>query len=154
MQKANAPMLLLISISLVISALVMAAGVALAGVAVLTSNGDPDAFWGWMGGAFGCFVGGGGALLGTWNTYRQLEGAGDLMQDPNVNWLDRLMYGYLGVGLTLLLAGLVAAPLVTSTTSYALMLLGGVSAGQALFFMVVRALMRRSARAEKTVVDS
>ena len=53
--------------------LTMAAGVALAAFAMLTASPRSGEFWGWMGGAIGCFVGGGGALVGTINSYRSMS---------------------------------------------------------------------------------
>ena len=53
--------------------LTMAVGVALAACAMLTTSPNSGEFWGWIGGAIGCFVGGGGALVGGINSYRSMS---------------------------------------------------------------------------------
>ena len=54
--------------------LTMVVGVALAACAMLTASPSSGDFWGWIGGAIGCFVGGGGALVGAINSYRSMSG--------------------------------------------------------------------------------
>ena len=143
--KANAPMILLLAISMVVCGLVMAAGVALAAMGVAAGTDDPNRFWGWMGAAFGCFFGGAGGLAGTWNSYRQLEGAGDLMHAPGTTWLDWTLWGYFGFGWILLSTG---ALIYQSTAGYPLMALGGTAVVQAMMFIIIRGLLLRSIRAE------
>jgi serine/threonine protein kinase len=58
----------------IVGGLTMAVGAALAIFAILSEAPDKGAFWGWMAGALSCFFGGGGALVGAVNTYRQLAG--------------------------------------------------------------------------------
>jgi hypothetical protein len=97
-----------------------------------------------MGGAFGCIFGGGGSLAGCWNTYRQLEGADDLMWSPSWTWLDKgsLVYGILGA--ILFLTGLILAPWLNWTSAYSLLVLGGIVLFQETLFLVIRGLMRRA----------
>src|SRR5262245_34555457 len=60
---------------------------------------------GYFGAAFGCIVGGLGALFGITNSYRQLAGKSDWMAAEYRTWLDRAMIGYLLLGIVVLLVG-------------------------------------------------
>ena len=68
--------------------LTMAAGVALAAFAMLTASPSSGEFWGWMGGATGCFVGGGGALVGAINSYRSMNSLRSSKQKVKSNTSD------------------------------------------------------------------
>jgi tRNA A-37 threonylcarbamoyl transferase component Bud32 len=136
------PRLMVTALAMLIGGLTMAIGVALAVFAVLSESPQSGQFWGWMGGAFGCFFGGGGALIGAINSYRQLAGAGDLMTAAGSNWLDRLLAVYAVLG---------AAALVTafawgspgSPGRYSLLLLGALIVAQAAWFRLLRHANRR-----------
>jgi hypothetical protein len=143
-----APQLLVIAISLVIGAIVVAVGGVLVGVALLHHAGSNE-FWGWMGGAIGCIVGGLGAVFGTWNSYRQLEGAGDVMRQATWNIFDRVMAGYGTIGLASLVAALGLASRLSPLSIQALLLLGGMIVLQAGLFLGIRFLARRAAQAEQ-----
>jgi hypothetical protein len=147
--SAMAPRLLAVAITLVLGALVVAVGGVLLGIALLNYPAGSNEFWGWMGGAFGCIFGGFGALLGTWNTYRQLEGAGDLMQQPTWNWLDRIIAGYGVAGVAALVSGLVFAGKMSQPSTHGLLLLGGIVVFQAVLFLTLRSLSRRAAQREQ-----
>ncbi len=67
------PRLTVTVIAEVTGGLTMAAGAALAVFAMLTVSPNSAEFWGWMGGAIGCLVGGGGALVGAINSYRSMS---------------------------------------------------------------------------------
>ena len=140
------PRVLLLAIMMVFGALTVTAGVVLAIVAILTQSLGSGAFWGWMGGAFGCIFGGGGGLLGTWNSYRRLAGRGDLMRSPDWIWFDSLMLCYALAGTFSIIGGLVCSPWVNWPTTYFLLLLGGMVTLQGGLFLIIRALMRRAAR--------
>src|SRR5262249_29619871 len=101
-----APALLVCAIGMIFSALTMAAGCVVGVYVLLNYPLGSNEFWGWMGGVFGCVIGGGGGLIGSWNSYRQLEGAGDLMQSPDWTWLDKILGGYTAFGLVCIAAGL------------------------------------------------
>jgi hypothetical protein len=136
------PRLTVVVVSGVLGCLTMAAGVALAAFAVLSESPASGQFWGWMGGAFGCFFGGGGALIGAINGYRQLAGAEDLMTMRSWTWLDRLLVGY---GLCGGIAVIVASAWTTlpSPARWSIALLGAIMAGQAAMFLMFKASHRQ-----------
>src|SRR5205085_1344380 len=144
---AMAPQLLIIAVALVIGAIVIAAGGVQFGFALLNYPAGSNEFWGWLGGAIGCIVGGLGAVFGTWNSYRQLEGSGDLMHQPTWNFLDRIMAGYGTIGLAALAVALAFASRLSQTSVQALLLLGGMIVFQAALFLGIRFLARRAAQA-------
>ncbi len=146
MPPGTVPQVLAVAIGMVISGLSMAAGVALIGLAFLLDSPGTGSFWGWMGGAFGCIFGGLGGLAGSWNSYRQIEGAGDLMQSPDWTWLDKALAGYTVLGVITFVSGLVVSPWANWPTTYSLTLLGGMIVFQGGLFLVFRALARRAAR--------
>ena len=123
----------------------MAAGVAVGVYALLTVPIGSGGFWGWMGGALGCFLGGGGSLLGSWNSFRQLAGAGDLLRAPGRTWLDYLMWTYTLTGMGLAAAALAVFFQVAAITPtvQALLTLGGMMVFQGILFLVFRGLMRQ-----------
>src|SRR5205085_2300616 len=65
------PQLLLCAAMMVFSVLVIAGGLVCLVLSFLETP-DSGGFWGWMGGALGCILGGLGSLAGCWNSYRQL----------------------------------------------------------------------------------
>jgi hypothetical protein len=144
-----APQLLIIAVALVVGAIVIAAGGVQFGVALLNYPAGSNEFWGWMGGAIGCIVGGLGAVFGTWNSYRQLEGSGDLMHQPTWNFLDRIMAGYGMIGLAALAVALAFASRLSQTSVQALLLLGGMIVFQSALFLGIRFLARRVAQAQQ-----
>jgi hypothetical protein len=139
------PMLALAGGGLVVSGLCMTAGVVLAVLAFVNEAPGSQRFWGWMGGAMGCFFGGGGSLAGCWNTYRQLTGRRDWMYEPGRTTLDRAMSGYAALGVLLLFAAAVGWGTFNGATRYALLLLGGMVTVQAALFIGIRAVTRRAA---------
>jgi|GEM_PF-5632075 len=148
------PMVLACAIGMLLGGLSMLSGVVLALYALLTQDLQSGAFWGWMWGALGCFFGGGGALLGCWNGYRQLEGAGDLMKQPGWTWLDSLIAAYTLLGLASITGGVVANYLDSpSVVTYSLLDLGGIVVFQGLLFLVFRSPYRRSARLDQASPD-
>jgi predicted Ser/Thr protein kinase len=146
------PRLLLVAVALVVSLLMMAAGLVLLVADVMTQRIDSGEFWGWVGGAFGCLIGGAGSLLGTWNSYRQMEGAADLMSRPDWTWLDRVIGGYGLLGLLVVVLALAVAPWPSWEATYSLLLLGGIVTFQGGLFLGTRALLRRAAMQEKAAL--
>jgi predicted Ser/Thr protein kinase len=138
-------LLLACAIGMVLGGLAMAAGVALGVYALLTVPIGSGGFWGWMGGALGCFLGGGGSLLGSWNSFRQLAGAGDLLRAPGRTWLDYLMWAYTltGVGLAGAALAVFFQVAAITPTVQALLTLGGMMVFQGILFLVCRGLMRQ-----------
>jgi serine/threonine protein kinase len=150
------PLILGCAIGMVLGGLMMAAGVALAVYALLSVPAGSGEFWGWVGGAFGCFFGGGGSLIGSWNSYRQLSGVGDLLRVPQRTWLDYLLWAYTLIGAGLLAASLVMFFLgeIVTPTAQGLLTLGGVMVSQGVLFLVFRALMRQHVSEGKSEVET
>jgi predicted Ser/Thr protein kinase len=136
------PKLMVTAVAMVIGGLTMAAGIALALFAILSESPQSGQFWGWMGGAVGCLFGGGGALIGALNSYRQIAGAGNLMMEAGSNWLDRVIGGYAVLGAMCLVAGAVWSSL-GSAGRYALLLFGVIVVGQSALFWALRRPYRR-----------
>lgn len=132
----------------VLGGLTMAIGAALVLYGFLAEAPLSGQFWGWMGGAIGCFFGGGGALVGAVNSFRQIAGLVDWMTASGGNWLDRVPAGYAGFGA----AGMVTALAWVSLAGparYALLLLGAVVVGQAALFWVFRRPYRKMTTANQ-----
>jgi hypothetical protein len=145
------PMLLLCAGGMVVGGLCMTAGLALGALAFLQSAPGSGAFWGWMGSAFGCFFGGGGALVGSLNSYRQLTGRRDLLSEPHWTLLDRTLVSYTVLGVLLLAADGAVWRVAGGETRYALLLLGGMVCFQGVLVLVTRAAMRHAARERERV---
>lgn len=139
------PRLMATTIGGLIGGLTMAVGVALVLYAVLSESPQSGQFWGWLGGAFGCFFGGGGALIGVVNTYRQIVGRGDLMTSPRWNCLDSILAGYAALGGVSLVVALAWSP-PAGAARYSLLLLAAIVIGQAALFGIFRAPYRRAAK--------
>jgi predicted Ser/Thr protein kinase len=131
-----------------LGALTMAVGVALAVYALWSESPQSGQFWGWMGGAFGCFFGGGGALIGAINSYRQIDGAGDLMTTIGWTWLDRVLGGYALLGGITIVAALAGSPF-GPAARYSMLLLGAMVAGQSALFWMLRWPYRRMIQPDK-----
>ena len=143
--QALLPRLMATTLAMLIGSLTMAIGIALAVFAVLSESPQSGQFWGWIGGAFGCFFGGGGALIGAINSYRQIAGTGDLMTGAGANWLDGLLVVYFLLGAATLVIAL-ASSSSGSPGRYSLLLLGGLMIAQAALFRLLRRPCRRSLR--------
>jgi hypothetical protein len=138
------PQLLLIGAMIFFSLLVVAAGAVLAALAFVLAAPGGNEFWGWMGGAFGCMVGGLGSLAGCWNTYRQLAGGANIMYASHWTWLDQGVAAYTTAGaLTLGAAFSLSA---SRVTMQALLTIGGMMIFQGGLFLIIRAVLRRSAQ--------
>jgi len=147
------PRLLLISGGLLASALVVAAGIAFLAVAFIRESPGSQAFWGWMGSAFGCAFGGLGSLFGTWNSYRQLEGAPNLMDSPQWTIFDWAMAVYSAAGVVAMgAAWILSFFLPWYPAGYSLTLIGGIVLFQGVLFMVIRGLQRRAAQQESAAL--
>ena len=139
----------LVALGMTASALMMACGIALLVIALITQPIGSGPFWGWTGSAFGFLFGGGGGLLGIWNSYRSLEGLPDWMVEVGHNTLDRWIYAIGALGGSFVIAGVAASPWISRTSVYGLELLGGILVFQSGVFIAIRALMRRAARQEE-----
>jgi predicted Ser/Thr protein kinase len=142
------PMLMLCAGGMILGALCMTAGLGLgafASITLLRGGSMSGPFWGWVGAAFGCFFGGGGALAGSWNSYRQLTGRRDLMSEPRWTFFDGTLVAYGVLGLLLLAAAAATWQIANRDTRYALLLLGGMVTFQGALFVLARAAMRRAA---------
>lgn len=140
--------LVLIAVSMVVCVLLFMSGFVLIVIAAIRLPIGSDEFWGWIGAASGFVFGGGGGMLGTWNSYRAMEGLPDWMSEGTHNVLDRCLYTVGGLGAAVMVTGIAASAWLTSSSMYALELLGGILVFQASIFLSVRALMRRAARQE------
>jgi tRNA A-37 threonylcarbamoyl transferase component Bud32 len=141
--RALLPRLMVTTLAMLTGGLTMAIGIALAVFAALSESPQSGQFWGWMGGAFGCFLGGGGALIGAINSYRQIVGDGDLMTTAGSNWLDRLLAVYFLLGFATLLPAFAWSSR-GSPGRYSLLLLGALMIAQAVLFRLLRRSYRRS----------
>jgi hypothetical protein len=103
-RPGSAPMLAMIGGSVAVCGLVMTAGVGLAVLAFVREDVGSSPFWGWMGAAFGCLIGGAGGVAGSWNSYRQMTGRGDFMSDPGTTPFDRALGVYTLLGVLVLMA--------------------------------------------------
>jgi hypothetical protein len=133
---------------MVLGSLMAVAGIVLLTVAVLMERDGSGRFWGLIGAAFGCFLGGSGGLLGAWNSYRQLEGREDLMNSADWHWLDTAIALYTGVGVALFTSALAFSQTWGQATIQALLTLSAIIAFQGILFFVIRALARRATRHE------
>ncbi|MGA2255383.1 MAG: serine/threonine-protein kinase [Thermoguttaceae bacterium] len=138
------PQILLAGGMLAFGLLVVAAGVVCTALAFVLEEPGSNEFWGWMGGALGCIVGGLGACAGCWNSYRQLTGAPDLMYSPRWTWLDKCLavYAILGVFALAAVLGVSAS----RTTVQALLTIGGMMVLQGGLFLLIRAVLRQAVR--------
>lgn len=104
---------------------------------------------GYFGAAFGCIIGGLGALLGTINGYRQMAGQSDWMETQYRTWLDRAMLAYLLLGIAGMMFGWVMANNVSSEENrrfYSVpMVLGCIVIFQGLLFLLYRATVGKTA---------
>jgi hypothetical protein len=125
------------AISGCVGGLTMAVGGALAVFALLSESPDSAEFWGWIGGAVGCFFGGGGAVIGATNSYREMSGVADLCAGAGRNWLDRILLGYVLLGAACVAIGFAFSSL-TPPAKYAMLLLGAIVVGQAALLWVLR----------------
>jgi len=140
--------LLLIAGGLLFSAILTVAGTASLVIGTLYMPGGPELIGAWLGGGFGCAIGGAGGLLGCWNGYRKLEGAPDMWQSGEVTWFDWAIGGELLLGLGFLAAALLVAAW-HSDVRWTLGLMGGIMLFQGSIFALVRWLTIRAARQER-----
>jgi hypothetical protein len=140
--------LVLIAVAMLVCALLFVSGVVLIVIAAIRFPIGSGEFWGWVGAASGFLFGGGGGMLGTWNSYRAMEGLPDWMAEGKRNVFDLCIYAIGGLGLALMVTGIAASAWLTNTSVYALELFGGILVFQAAIFLPIRALMRRAARQE------
>ena len=102
-------MVLAIAIGMVLGMLMIGGGLALAIAGLLIDAGE--AFrWSLIGSGIGVAVGGAGSFFGSYNSYRQLGGAVDLMRSPDVTWFDYVMRVYLLIGFGAFVCGVLLAP--------------------------------------------
>lgn len=109
----------------------------------IRSYADPAVLWSWWGAGFGCLVGGAGSTIGSYNTYRQMAGAEDLMRSPRTTWFDWVMRGYFVLGLLIMLPGAHGALFDADDEHvYPMLLLGGIAVFQSVLFLVWRMAIR------------
>jgi predicted Ser/Thr protein kinase len=128
---------LAVAIGMVLGMLMMGAGVALAAVP-LFGPWDIDV-WPFLGAGAGVLLGGAGAFFGSYNAYRQLAGAVDLMNCREITWFDYVLLAFAAVGVLILLPGL--SGLLTNSAEehvYPMLVIGGVIAFQGMMGMLWR----------------
>ncbi len=128
---------------LFLSALCMATGVGALVYGVLNYPFDGGQFWVCVGTAVGFFSGGGFGLFKSWNNYRQMEGARDLMHEPNWTWFDRVLAVYGLLGLLLAVTGLSLTSSFPWPAAGGMLVIGGTIFVQAGVFLAIRSLLRR-----------
>jgi predicted Ser/Thr protein kinase len=116
-------------------------------------EGHGNDLWAWLGSGFGCLIGGLGAAAGSYNTYRQMAGAEDLMRSPRVTWFDWVMRAYALVGVALLASGLIALTQFEGNDDpiIALMSLGSIVTFQGGLFLLWRAMAPKGATGGQSV---
>ncbi len=151
--QGTAGRVLVVAIMLVFSLLMVGVGIML-GVLPPVLNLSQNDTVGYFGAAFGCIVGGIGGLLGTLNTYRQMAARPDWMEAEYRTWLDRLMLGYLLVGVAMLLFGWIVitnpvGPADPDTNiGRGVLILGAIIVFQAFLFLIYRATAGRATEAK------
>lgn len=138
--------LLLVAGLMVFSLLIIGVGI-MFGVLPPVLNLSMNDSVGYFGAAFGCIIGGLGSLVGTANTYRQMAGKSDWMETEYRTWLDRLMLGYLFVGVAMLLLGWMQSSNDSSPDDVRMgsgvLVLGWIVVTQAFLFLIYRATAGR-----------
>ena len=135
---ANLPRLgylLLLAAGMVIGCLMLTVGLSLALLAIVWPPFKVTG--GLLGAAFGFLCGGGGALVGSYHSYRQLAGSQDMLRAARTTWFDWVMRGFLLVGILLFVASLIDFP----ATFTELMVVGIVMIVQGSLFALVRSLV-------------
>ncbi|MCX5684515.1 MAG: serine/threonine-protein kinase [Planctomycetota bacterium] len=136
-----------LSIGMVACALLMTFGVAALVYAWATGT-LWQYFGAWMGSVVGCVVGGAGGVIGSWNTYRRLEGRGDLLEQGRRTWLDHIVLVYGVAGALAFLAAASFGVRLGEGVTQALYLLGALMAIQGFAFLSYRSAVRRHSRAQ------
>jgi predicted Ser/Thr protein kinase len=131
------PQVVVIIVAGVMGGLTVAAGVSLTTFALLSESPGKREFWGWMGGALACHLGGGGALIGAINSLRQLAGAGELTAFSGWKWIDRMTVAYGVCGGAVLVAAVAQGSPVTPAR-WSIGLFGTILLGQAILFRLLR----------------
>ena len=131
------PIVLAVAIGMVLGMLMMGAGIALMVVPLVVPWPMND--WQFFGAGVGTLIGGAGAFFGSYNSYRQMAGAVDLMNAREITWFDYLLLFYSAVGVLILLPGLMG--LLTNFREehvYPMLLIGGIISFQGMMGMLWR----------------
>jgi phage shock protein PspC (stress-responsive transcriptional regulator) len=137
--------LLAVAIGMVLGVLTIAGGLAAGIYGTLNYAPWGNEWWGFMGATFGCVIGGFGSVAGSYNTYRQMAGAEDLMKSPRTTWFDWTIRAYLVFGLILLAFGFAALVEGNRQIWQPLLTLAAVVVLQGGLFVVFRMLLRPAA---------
>lgn len=157
-QQAAAPPLgivLAVAIGMVLGMLMIGAGLALMAFPFFASsswNLDP---WPFLGAGVGTLIGGAGSFLGSYNTYRQLAGAVDLMSSPDITWFDYVLLAYGALGILTMIPGIQGLLLDPDEEHvYPMLLIGGIVSFQSLLGILWRWGARNLRTAEQKPVPA
>lgn len=128
---------LAVAIGMVLGMLMMGVGVAMT-VAPFFVPWKLDV-WPFFGAGVGTLIGGAGAFFGSYNSYRQLAGAADLMSCPEFTWFDYVLLGYGALGIVILIPGIQG--LLTNPSEehvYPMLLIGSIVTFQGMMGMLWR----------------
>jgi predicted Ser/Thr protein kinase len=137
-----------VALGILASIALIMVGIAILGYGIWNYPVSSEYFWGTFGAAIGCLLGGFGSLAGTWNSYRQLEGARDLFHEPDWTWFDVALLVIGLVGAATALSGLLFGRWLGWVIAYNMMLVGGIQVALAASFLIYRVVARRGARQE------
>ena len=131
------PIVLAVAIGMVLGMLMMGAGLALA-AAPFVVPGNLHV-WAFIGAGIGTLIGGAGSFLGSYNAYRQLAGAVDLMSSPEITWFDYVLLIYGALGVLTMIPGIQGLLFDSNEEHvYPMLLIGGIVFFQALLVMLWR----------------
>jgi len=138
----------LVHLFLGISVACILAGPVLLAIGLFEYGGHPDSLWGFVGGAFGCTVGGLGSFLGTYNSMQMMKGAVHVFYRLKLTGVDIGIAIYGAIGLALLVTGLVfLAAGADQAHVHGSLLLGAITLLQVGAYGIFRWVILRNARA-------
>jgi predicted Ser/Thr protein kinase len=145
-----------LAVGMVVCGLLALVGLVLVPVALMTQTIGSNEFWGFIGAALGCGLGGLGGLAGTWNSYRRLEGAPDLMDEPGWTWFDVGVLIVALLGISILVGAFIFSPVSgwsSGASAYSLILMGGIFTWVGGQSLLIRVLSRRARRQETGSIE-
>lgn len=142
--------LILIALGLMAGVFLALAGLSMAIVSVVWQPFGERWVGAWLGAGAGCFLGGVGAAIGSWNSYRGFEGSGDMWTSLRFTLIDGMVLAWGVLGIAGMAASMFGPDHWNSDIKWVLLLLGGILLTQGSLFAVIRGLCYRGARQEQT----